>query len=88
MCRTQNVHDVNEHWIDNKSMQCCPNKLVYIKTNSFLYLVRNCSIILFSLKQDLGFLLSLEDNKDHRQNKPILNRSLSYAMLSKDTDLY
>ena len=30
-----------------------PNKLIYIKTNSFLYLVRNFSITSFSLRQDL-----------------------------------
>ena len=44
-------------------------KLIYIKTDSFLYLVRNCSIIFFILKQDikmLGFFLSLEDNKEYR----------------------
>ena len=66
-------------------MQCCPNKLIIdIKTNFFLYLVRNCSIIFFFLKET--FFLSMEDNKEHTWNKPTLNRSLSYAMLSEDTD--
>ena len=32
------------------------------------------------------FFLSMEDNKEHTWNKPTLNRSLSYAMLSEDTD--
>ena len=30
----------------------------------------------------------MEDTKEHRRNKPILHRSLSYAMLYEDTDLY
>ena len=34
-------------------MQCCPNKLIYIKTNFFLHLVRNISIISTFLMQDL-----------------------------------
>ena len=66
-------------------MQCCPNKLIIdIKTNFFIYLVRNCSIIFFLLKET--FFLSMEDNKEHTWNKPTLNRSLSYAMLSEDND--
>ena len=28
----------------------------------------------------------MEDNKEHAWNKPTLNRSLSYVMLSEDTD--
>ena len=28
----------------------------------------------------------MEDNKEHKRNKPTLNRSLSYVMLSKDND--
>ena len=72
-------------------MQCSPNKLIFrYWTNSFLYLVRNCWMIFFFLKQDLKivgvFSLSLEDNKEYTWNKPTLNRSLSYAMLSEDTD--
>ena len=47
-------------------------------------------MIFFFLKQDLKivgvFSLSLEDNKEYTWNKPTLNRSLSYAMLSEDTD--
>ena len=66
-------------------MQCCPNKPIKdIKTNFFLHLIRNCSIIFIFLKET--FFFSMEDNKEHTWNKPTLNRSLSYAMLSEDTD--
>ena len=54
-----------------------------VKINSFLYLVRNYSIIFFILKDN--FFLSMEDNKEHTWNKPTLTR-LSCTMLSEDTD--
>ena len=45
-------------------MQCCPNKLIIdTKANFFLYLVRNCSIVFFFLKET--FFLSMKDNKKH-----------------------
>ena len=34
------------------------------------------------------FFLSVEDNKEHRRNKPTLNRSLPYAMLYEVSGLY
>ena len=49
-------------------MQCCPNKLIYIQKNSFLYLVKKCPVIFFFQKKHLkilGFFLSLEGNKEH-----------------------
>ena len=67
-------------------MQCCPNKLIYIKTNFFLHLVRNMSIISTLLRQELkiqGFFLSLEDGKEHIWNKPTLNRKLSMKCFLK-----
>ena len=36
----------------------------------------------------LFFFLSVEDNKEHRRNKPTLHWLLSYAMLHEDTDLH
>ena len=36
----------------------------------------------------LFFFLSMEDTNEHRRNEPIFHRSLSYAMLYEDTDLY
>ena len=45
-----------------------------IKTNFFLYLVWNCSIIFFFMKET--FFLSMEDNKEYTWNKPTLNRSM------------
>ena len=73
-------------------MQCCSNKLIYIKTNLFLHLVRNISTISTFLMQDLkiqGFFLSLEDDKEHSyMKKATLNRELSYETFSEKTDLY
>ena len=65
-----NVHVLNQHLIGSKALQFCPSKLIYIKTNLFLQLVRNISIISTFLMQDLtvkcqGFFQSLEDDKEH-----------------------
>ena len=32
------MHVLNEHWIDNYSIQCCSNKLIYIKALSWISL--------------------------------------------------
>ena len=65
-----NVHVLNQHLIDSKAMQFFPSQLIYIKTNLFLQLVRNISVISTFLMQDLtvefqGFFLSQEDDKEH-----------------------
>ena len=43
----------NQHWIQNYLIQGCPNTLIYIKSKSFFYLVRDFSNIFFFLKHDL-----------------------------------
>ena len=70
-------------------MQCCSNKLIYIKTNLFLHLVRNISTISTFLMQDLkiqGFFLSLEDDKEHSYMKKsnIEQRTILWNVFWKD----
>ena len=43
----------NQHWIQNYLIQGSPNTLIYIKSKSFFYLVRDFSNIFFFLKHDL-----------------------------------
>ena len=45
-----------EHWIRNYLMQGSPNTLIYFKSKSFFYLVRDFSNIFFLLKHDLKII--------------------------------
>ena len=43
----QNIYVLNQHWIGKHPMQCCPNRLIYIKTLSW-----ELSLMIFFLKQN------------------------------------
>ena len=61
------------------------------KTNFFLQLERNISIISTFLIQDLKiqvFFLFLEDDHEHIWNKPTFNRKITFEMFSEKADLY
>ena len=49
-------------------MQCCPNTLIYIKTNFFLHLVRNISEIVAQRCSAEKVLLEISQNS---QEKPV-----------------
>ena len=46
----------NQHWIGNYLVQGSPNTLIYFKSKSFFYLVRDFSNIFFFLKHDLKII--------------------------------
>ena len=45
-----------EHWITNYLMQGSPNTLIYFKSKSFFYLVRDFSNIFFFLRHDFKII--------------------------------
>ena len=39
--KLKHAYKINQHWIGNYPMHCWPRRLIYIKTNLFLYFVQN-----------------------------------------------
>ena len=68
----QKICEINQHWIGNYPMHCCPKRLSFLKTNFFLHLPYLLLKIFFDLKVKLKILslfLSLKDITEYAFNQ-------------------
>ena len=73
-----------EHWIRNYLMQGSPNTLIYFKSKSFFYLVRDFSNIFFFLRHDFKIISKVVQVFDFTPKSAIISSSLSMALYESD----
>ena len=73
-----------EHWITNYLMQGSPNTLIYFKSKSFFYLVRDFSNIFFFLRHDFKIISKVVQVFDFTPKSAIISSSLPMALYESD----
>ena len=56
---TKNIYEIKQHWTENYPLKCFPKRLIYIKTNIFLYLIE-CNVVrinVFTLELCLNIVI-------------------------------